>query len=55
VTNGQIDFGGSEYVAAGASRFQRNSCGWKTGINGGNSDAASYFLECNEALDLAEK
>ena len=53
-SNGQIDFGGSEYIAAGrieipSQRLRREDKyqWWELG-------RGSYFVECNEALDLAE-
>jgi hypothetical protein len=51
---GQIDFGGSEYVAAGRIEIPTHQLRLEDRYQWWELGRGSYFLECNEALDLAE-
>jgi hypothetical protein len=51
---GQIDFGGSEYVAAGRIEMATQRLRLEDRYQWWELGRGSYFLECNEALDLAE-
>jgi len=51
---GQIDFGGSEYVAAGRIEIPTQQLRLEDRYQWWELGRGSYFLECNEALDLAE-
>jgi deoxycytidine triphosphate deaminase len=52
--NGQIDFGGSEYIAAGRIEIQSQRTRQEDRYQWWELRRGSYFVECNEALDLAE-
>jgi len=51
---GQIDFGGSEYVAAGRIEIATQRLRAEDRYQWWELGRGSYFVECNEALDLAE-
>src|ERR1700737_3968066 len=51
---GQIDFGGSEYVAAGRIEISTQRLPLEDRYQWWELGRGSYFVECNEALDLAE-
>jgi deoxycytidine triphosphate deaminase len=51
---GQIDFGGSEYVAAGRIEISTQPLRLEDRYQWWELGRGSYFVECNEALDLAE-
>jgi hypothetical protein len=51
---GQIDFGGSEYIAAGRIEISTQRLRQEDRYQWWELGRGSYFVECNEALDLAE-
>jgi len=51
---GQIDFGGSEYVAAGRIEIASQRTRQEDSYQWWDLASGSYFVECNESLDLAE-
>ena len=51
---GQIDFGGSEYVAAGRMEISPQRLRLEDKYQWWELKSGSYFVECNEALDLME-
>jgi deoxycytidine triphosphate deaminase len=51
---GQIDFGGSEYVAAGRIEIPSRRVRREDRYQWWELGRGTYFIECNEALDLAE-
>ncbi len=51
---GQIDFGGSEYVAAGRMEIATQRLRQEDRYQWWELGRGSYFVECNEDLDLAE-
>ncbi len=51
---GQIDFGGSEYVAAGRMEIATQRLRLEDRYQWWDLGRGSYFVECNEALNLAE-
>jgi len=51
---GQIDFGGSEYVAAGRIEIASQRMRQEDSYQWWDLASGSYFVECNESLDLAE-
>jgi len=51
---GQIDFGGSEYVAAGRIEIATQRMRLEDRYQWWDLGRGSYFVECNETLDLAE-
>ena len=51
---GQIDFGGSEYMAAGRIEISTQRVRLEDRYQWWDLGRGSYFVECNETLDLAE-
>ena|ERR1700730_14102208 len=51
---GQIDFGGSEYIAAGRIEIASQRLRQEDSYQWWDLSSGSYFVECNESLDLAE-
>jgi deoxycytidine triphosphate deaminase len=51
---GQIDFGGSEYMAAGRIEIASQRMRQEDSYQWWDLASGSYFVECNESLDLAE-
>jgi hypothetical protein len=51
---GQIDFGGSEYIAAGRLEIAPQHLRLEDRYQWWELGRGSYFVECNEILDLAE-
>jgi hypothetical protein len=51
---GQIDFGGSEYIAAGRIEIASQRLRQEDRYQWWDLASGSYFVECNESLDLAE-
>jgi deoxycytidine triphosphate deaminase len=51
---GQIDFGGSEYIAAGRIEIASQRMRQEDNYQWWDLASGSYFVECNESLDLAE-
>ena len=51
---GQIDFGGSEYVAAGRMEIAPQRLRLEDRYQWWDLGRGSYFVECNETLNLAE-
>jgi hypothetical protein len=51
---GQIDFGGSEYIAAGRIEIATQRLRREDRYRWWELERGSYFVECNESLDLAE-
>jgi deoxycytidine triphosphate deaminase len=51
---GHIDFGGSEYVAAGRKEIAPERMRPEDGYQWWDLARGSYFVECNETLNLAE-
>ena len=51
---GQIDFGGSEYVAGGRIEIASQRTRQEDSYQWWDLASGSYFVECNESLDLAE-
>jgi len=51
---GQIDFGGSEYIAAGRVEIAPRRLRQEDSYQWWDLAGGSYFVECNESLDLAE-
>ena len=51
---GQIDFGGSEYIAAGRIEIAPQRMRQEDSYQWWDLAGGSYFVECNESLDLAE-
>jgi hypothetical protein len=51
---GQIDFGGSEYVAAGRMEVAPQRLRLEDRYQWWDLGRGSYFVECNETLNLAE-
>ena len=51
---GQIDFGGSEYIAAGRIEISPQRLRLEDRYQWWELERGSYFVECNEALELAE-
>jgi deoxycytidine triphosphate deaminase len=51
---GQIDFGGSEYVAAGRIEIASQRTRQEDSYQWWDLASGSYFVECNESLDLTE-
>ena len=51
---GQIDFGGSEYIAAGRIEIASQRTRQEDSYQWWDLASGSYFVECNESLDLAE-
>src|SRR6267154_4868275 len=51
---GQIDFGGSEYIAAGRIEIASQRMRQEDSYQWWDLASGSYFVECNESLDLAE-
>jgi deoxycytidine triphosphate deaminase len=51
---GQIDFGGSEYIAAGRIEIASQRLREEDRYQWWELTSGSYFVECNESLDLAE-
>ncbi len=51
---GQIDFGGSEYIAAGRMEIAPQHLRPEDRYQWWELGRGSYFVECNEILDLAE-
>jgi len=51
---GQIDFGGSEYVAAGRIEIASQRTRQEDSYQWWDLASGSYFVECNESIDLAE-
>jgi len=51
---GQIDFGGSEYIAAGRIEIAPQRMRQEDSYQWWDLAGGSYFVECNESIDLAE-
>jgi hypothetical protein len=51
---GQVDFGGNEYIAAGHIEMAAQSLRLGDRYQWWNLASGSYFVECNEILNLAE-
>ena len=51
---GQIDFGGSEYIAAGRIEISAQRMRLEDKYQWWDLGHGSYFVECNEGIDLAE-
>jgi hypothetical protein len=51
---GQIDFGGNEYMAAGRIEISTQRVRVEDRYQWWDLGRGSYFVECNETLDLAE-
>jgi len=51
---GQIDFGGSEYIAAGRIEISTQRLRLEDRYQWWELGRGSYFVECNEAVELAE-
>jgi hypothetical protein len=51
---GQIDFGGSEYIAAGRVEISAQRMRMEDKYQWWDLGRGSYFVECNEVLNLAE-
>jgi hypothetical protein len=51
---GQVDFGGNEYIAAGHIEMAPQRVRLEDRYQWWNLVSGSYFVQCNETLDLAE-